>query len=71
MSPAGVRDRLELDVRARTYLCADGRPNEALRDVPFARESGQVGAIVGPGCGKTTPLRRQRQGKFVGWELFS
>src|SRR5579863_8808495 len=58
MSPAGVRDRLEIAVRGKTHVGADGRPHEALRDVAFALEAGQVGAILGPsGCGKTSLLR--------------
>jgi NitT/TauT family transport system ATP-binding protein len=50
--------RLEVAIRAKTYLGASGQPRQALGEIAFALEEGAIGAIVGPsGCGKTTLLR--------------
>jgi ABC-type nitrate/sulfonate/bicarbonate transport system ATPase subunit len=58
MSPIGDRRQLDVVVRSKTFLGASGQTRQALGEVAFALEKGQVGALVGPsGCGKTTLLR--------------
>jgi NitT/TauT family transport system ATP-binding protein len=58
MSPAGARDRLDVNIRQKSYRAASGRRLQVLDKVAFALTSGEVVALVGPsGCGKTTLLR--------------
>jgi NitT/TauT family transport system ATP-binding protein len=58
MSRAGVRDRLEIAITRKSFRNAAGEHVEILKDLVFALDVGEVGAIVGPsGCGKTTLLR--------------
>ena len=50
--------RLEVSIRSKAYIGANGLSREALREVAFSLDKGRVGSIVGPsGCGKTTLLR--------------
>jgi len=58
MSPAGVRGRLEVSIRHKSYQAASGGRLHVLDQLALQLASGQVGALVGPsGCGKTTLLR--------------
>src|SRR5262247_1028955 len=58
MSPAGVRGRLEVSIRHKSYQAASGGRLHVLDQLTLQLASGQVGALVGPsGCGKTTLLR--------------
>src|SRR6266849_6898799 len=58
MSPAGVRDRLDVGIKQKSYRAASGGSLHVLGELAFSLESGEVAALVGPsGCGKTTLLR--------------
>ena len=58
MSPAGVRDRLDVAIKRKSYLAASGGRLEVLGELGFSLRTGEVAALVGPsGCGKTTLLR--------------
>jgi NitT/TauT family transport system ATP-binding protein len=57
-SPAGVHDRLNVDIKQKSFRSASGGSLQVLGEVAFSLESGEVAALVGPsGCGKTTLLR--------------
>ena len=58
MSPAGVRNRLDVGIRQKSYLAASGGTLQVLGELAFSLGAGEVAALVGPsGCGKTTLLR--------------
>ena len=58
MSPAGVRDRLDVRIDRKTYRGASGGELHVLGELTLTLEAGEVAALVGPsGCGKTTLLR--------------
>jgi NitT/TauT family transport system ATP-binding protein len=58
MPPAGVRDRLDVAIKQKSYLAASGGRLRVLSELAFSLRSGEVAALVGPsGCGKTTLLR--------------
>jgi ABC-type nitrate/sulfonate/bicarbonate transport system ATPase subunit len=58
MSPAGVRNRLEIGIRQKSFLAASGGTLQVLGELAFSLGAGEVAALVGPsGCGKTTLLR--------------
>jgi ABC-type nitrate/sulfonate/bicarbonate transport system ATPase subunit len=58
MSPAGVRGRLEVSIRHKSFQAASGGRLHVLDQMALRLASGEVGALVGPsGCGKTTLLR--------------
>jgi NitT/TauT family transport system ATP-binding protein len=58
MSPAGVRDRLNVSIKQKSYRAASGEQLLVLGELAFSLANGEVAALVGPsGCGKTTLLR--------------
>ena len=58
MSRAGVSDRLEVNIKHKSYRAASGGHLHVLGEVSLALRNGEVAALVGPsGCGKTTLLR--------------
>ena len=58
MSPAGVRDRLDVAIKQKSYRAASGGKLHVLGELALSLDSGKVAALVGPsGCGKTTLLR--------------
>jgi NitT/TauT family transport system ATP-binding protein len=58
MPPAGVRDRLDVGIKQKSYLAASGGRLQVLGELAFSLRCGEVAALVGPsGCGKTTLLR--------------
>jgi ABC-type nitrate/sulfonate/bicarbonate transport system ATPase subunit len=58
MPPAGVRDRLDVAIKQKSYLAASGGRLHVLGELGFSLRTGEVAALVGPsGCGKTTLLR--------------
>src|SRR5882762_9286973 len=58
MSPAGVRDRLNVSIKQKSYRAASGEQLLVLGELAFSLAGGEVAALVGPsGCGKTTLLR--------------
>ena len=58
MSPAGVRDRLDVGITEKLFRAASGGKLKVLGELAFSLKSGEVAALVGPsGCGKTTLLR--------------
>ena len=58
MSPAGVRDRLDVSITQKSFRAASGGNLQVLGELSFSLKSGEVAALVGPsGCGKTTLLR--------------
>ena len=58
MSPAGVRDRLDVSITQKSFQAASGGKLQVLGELAFSLKSGEVAALVGPsGCGKTTLLR--------------
>jgi NitT/TauT family transport system ATP-binding protein len=58
MSPAGVRDRLDVSIKRKSYRAASGEQHLVLGELAFSLANGEVAALVGPsGCGKTTLLR--------------
>src|SRR5437660_369324 len=57
-SPAGVRDRLDVNIKQKSFRAASGGKLQVLGELVFSLGSGEVAALVGPsGCGKTTLLR--------------
>jgi len=58
MSPAGVRNRLDVAIKQKSYRAASGGKLHVLGELALSLDSGKVAALVGPsGCGKTTLLR--------------
>jgi len=58
MSPAGVRNQLDVRIKRKSYRGALGGELQVLGDLALTLEAGEVAALVGPsGCGKTTLLR--------------
>ena len=58
MSPAGVRNRLDVGITEKFFHAASGGKLKVLGELAFSLKSGEVAALVGPsGCGKTTLLR--------------
>jgi NitT/TauT family transport system ATP-binding protein len=58
MSPAGVRDRLDVGIARKSFRSASGGALQVLGALAFSLGHGEVVALVGPsGCGKTTLLR--------------
>ena len=58
MSPAGARDRLDVNITQKSFRAASGGKLQVLGELAFSLGSGRVAALVGPsGCGKTTLLR--------------
>jgi ABC-type nitrate/sulfonate/bicarbonate transport system ATPase subunit len=58
MSPAGAATLLDIEIAAKDYVSASGRPQRALEGLRLTLRRGEAGAVVGPsGCGKTTLLR--------------
>src|SRR5229473_3224509 len=58
MSPAGVRDRLDVAIKQKFFHSASGGQLQVLGELAFSLAHGEVAALVGPsGCGKTTLLR--------------
>jgi len=58
MSPAGVRNRLDVAIKQKFYRAASGGKLHVLGELALSLDSGKVAALVGPsGCGKTTLLR--------------
>ncbi len=58
MPGAGALQPLEIDIVRKIYHSSDGRTVEAVRDLKFSVEPGEVVSLIGPsGCGKTTTLR--------------
>jgi NitT/TauT family transport system ATP-binding protein len=57
-SPAGVRDRLDVSIKQKSFRAASGGQLKVLGELAFSLRNGEVAALVGPsGCGKTTLLR--------------
>ena len=58
ISPAGAHERLDVNIRQKSYRSAAGGSLHVLGELAFSLKSGEVVALVGPsGCGKTTLLR--------------
>ncbi len=58
MPPAGVRNRLDVGIKQKSYQSAAGGKLHVLGEIALALDAGEVAALVGPsGCGKTTLLR--------------
>ncbi len=58
MSPAGVRNPLDVAIKHKSYRAAAGGKLHVLGELALRLEGGEVAALVGPsGCGKTTLLR--------------
>jgi len=58
MPPAGVRDRLDVGIKQKSFRTASGEQHQVLGELAFTLAAGEVAALVGPsGCGKTTLLR--------------
>jgi NitT/TauT family transport system ATP-binding protein len=58
MSPAGVRDRLDVAIKQKSFRATAGGTLHVLGELGFSLGHGEVAALVGPsGCGKTTLLR--------------
>jgi NitT/TauT family transport system ATP-binding protein len=57
-SPVGVRDRLDVSIKHKSFRSASGGELQVLGELAFSLGHGEVAALVGPsGCGKTTLLR--------------
>jgi NitT/TauT family transport system ATP-binding protein len=57
-SPVGVRDRLDVSIKHKSFRSASGGELQVLGELAFSLGQGEVAALVGPsGCGKTTLLR--------------
>jgi ABC-type nitrate/sulfonate/bicarbonate transport system ATPase subunit len=53
-----VSDRLDVNIKHKSYRIASGGRRHVLGEISLALKSGEVAALVGPsGCGKTTLLR--------------
>ncbi len=58
MSHAGASDRLDVNIKHKSYRAASGGYRHVLGQISLALNNGEVAALVGPsGCGKTTFLR--------------
>src|SRR5256886_6920353 len=58
ISPAGVRGRLDVGIKQKSFRATSGGKLQVLGELVFSLGSGEVAALVGPsGCGKTTLLR--------------
>src|SRR5215831_10587825 len=58
MSPVGVRNRLDVAIKRKSFVAASGGNHRVLGELSFSLGAGEVAALVGPsGCGKTTLLR--------------
>src|SRR6204780_4275580 len=58
MSRAGDPDRLEVDIKHKSFRKASGGELQVLGALSIAVMSGEIAALIGPsGCGKTTLLR--------------
>ena len=58
MSPVGVRNRLDVAIKRKSFVAASGGNHRVLDELSFSLGAGEVAALVGPsGCGKTTLLR--------------
>jgi len=58
MSRVGASDRLDVNIKRKSYRAASGGYRHILGHVSLGLNSGEVAALVGPsGCGKTTFLR--------------
>src|SRR5580658_7063410 len=58
MSRAGDPDRLEVDIKHKSFRNASGGELQVLGALSIAVASGEIAALIGPsGCGKTTLLR--------------
>jgi len=58
MSRAGVSDRLDVNIKHKSYRAASGGCRHVLGEISLGLNNGEVAALVGPsGCGKTTLLR--------------
>ncbi len=58
MSPVGVRNRLDVAIKRKSFVAASGGNHQVLGELTFSLGAGEVAALVGPsGCGKTTLLR--------------
>src|SRR5207247_3362240 len=58
MSPAGVRGRLDVNIKQKSFRASSGGKMQVLGELAFGLGSGKIAALVGPsGCGKTTLLR--------------
>jgi ABC-type nitrate/sulfonate/bicarbonate transport system ATPase subunit len=56
--PAGVRNRLDVRIKQKSFRAASGGKLKVLGELAFSLAGGEVAALVGPsGCGKTTLLR--------------
>lgn len=58
MSAVGAEAVLRVAIRAKTYRPAGAAPVEAVRDLAFTVDRGEIVCLIGPsGAGKTTTLR--------------
>src|SRR5258708_34264188 len=58
MSTAGVRGRLDVNIKQKSFRASSGGKMQVLGELAFGLGSGKIAALVGPsGCGKTTLLR--------------
>src|SRR5436190_20304162 len=58
MSPAGVRGRLDVNIKQKASRASSGGRMQVLGELAFGLGSGKIAALVEPSrCGKTT-LRR-------------
>jgi NitT/TauT family transport system ATP-binding protein len=58
MSRAGESNRLDVNIKRKSYRAASGGRRHVLGQISLGLNNGEVAALVGPsGCGKTTLLR--------------